>query len=67
MPQAHGFARHGVESGIGPELEITADRLNHAIDSAIEAGAEVFFNRRQLVRRSQFQLVEDCRRLGRQS
>ena len=42
MPQARGRAAW-VESGIGPELEITADRLNHAIDSAIEAGAEVFF------------------------
>ena len=32
-----------VESGIGPELEITPERLNHAIDTAAEVGAEVFF------------------------
>ena len=42
LPEARGRAAW-IESGIGPELEITADRLNHAIDSAIEAGAEVFF------------------------
>jgi alpha-galactosidase len=32
-----------VESGIGPEVEITVDWVNHAIDSAAEFGAEVFF------------------------
>ncbi len=35
--------RGWVESGIGPELEITVEQVNHAIDAAIEAGAEVFF------------------------
>lgn len=32
-----------VESGIGPELEITPEQVNHAIDVAAEGGAEVFF------------------------
>jgi len=32
-----------VESGIGPEVEITVDWVNHAIDAAAEFGAEVFF------------------------
>lgn len=32
-----------IESGIGPEVEITPEQLNHAIDVAIEVGAEVFF------------------------
>ena len=32
-----------VESGIGPELEITTDEVLHAIDSAADFGAEVFF------------------------
>lgn len=35
--------RGWIESGIGPELEITVDQVNHAIDAAIEVGAEVFF------------------------
>ena len=32
-----------MESGIGPELEITPEQVNHAIDTAAEVGAEVFF------------------------
>jgi alpha-galactosidase len=41
-PQARG--RGGwIESGIGPELEITVDEVNHAIDAAGAIGAEVFF------------------------
>jgi alpha-galactosidase len=32
-----------VESGIGPELEITTEQVNHAIEVAVEVGAEVFF------------------------
>ena len=32
-----------VESGIGPEVEVTVDRVNHAIDAAADFGAEVFF------------------------
>ena len=32
-----------IESGIGPELEITTEQVNHAIDAAMELGAEVFF------------------------
>ena len=41
-PQARG---HGgwIESGIGPEVEITAGQVFHAIDAAAEVGAEVFF------------------------
>jgi len=42
LPEPQGRAAL-VESGIGPELEITVEHLNHAIDSAIEGGAEVFF------------------------
>ncbi|MBI4553179.1 MAG: alpha-galactosidase, partial [Candidatus Latescibacteria bacterium] len=30
-------------SGIGPELEITVEWVNHAIDAAADIGAEVFF------------------------
>jgi len=42
MPQARG--RGGwIESGIGPEIEITEAQVVHAIDLAAEAGAEVFF------------------------
>ncbi len=42
MPQPRG---HGgwVESGIGPEIEITTEQVLHAIDAAAEFGAEVFF------------------------
>ncbi len=41
-PQARG--RGGwVESGIGPEIEITHDEVLHAIDCAAEMGCEVFF------------------------
>lgn len=32
-----------VESGIGPEVEITVEQVNHAIDAAADIGAEVFF------------------------
>ncbi len=35
--------RGWIESGIGPEVEITVDEVNHAIDAAGEIGAEVFF------------------------
>ena len=42
MPQARDRAAW-VESGIGPELEITVEQVNHAIDIAAEVGAEVFF------------------------
>jgi alpha-galactosidase len=42
MPQPRG--RGGwIESGIGPEIEITVDQVFHAIDNAAEVGAEVFF------------------------
>ncbi len=42
MPQPRG--RGGwVESGIGPELEITAEQVVHAIDVAADFGAELFF------------------------
>lgn len=41
-PQARG--RGGwVEIGIGPELEITADEVIHAIDQGSKVGGEVFF------------------------
>ena len=35
--------RSWIESGIGPEIEITTEQVNHAIDVAIDVGAEVFF------------------------
>jgi alpha-galactosidase len=42
MPQARG--RGGwIESGIGPELEITPDYVAHQIDNAAAWGCEVFF------------------------
>jgi alpha-galactosidase len=41
-PPARG-QRGWIESGIGPELEITPEQLTHSIDVAIEIGAEVFF------------------------
>jgi len=42
MPQPRG--RGGwVESGIGPEIEITSEEVLHAIDVAADFGAEVFF------------------------
>lgn len=42
LPQPRG--RGGwVESGIGPEIEITAEQVIHAIDTAADFGAEVFF------------------------
>ena len=42
LPQARG--RGGwIESGIGPEIEITADAVHHAITNAAAMGAEVFF------------------------
>jgi alpha-galactosidase len=42
MPQPRG--RGGwVISGIGPEVEITPDEVIHAIDTAAQVGAEVFF------------------------
>ena len=42
MPQPRG--RGGwMESGIGPEVEITVEQVEHAIDAAAEIGAEVFF------------------------
>jgi alpha-galactosidase len=40
QPRGHGG---WVESGIGPELEITPEQVNHAIDAAGDLGAEVFF------------------------
>ncbi len=41
-PQAR--SRGGwVESGIGPEIEITVDEVHHAIDAGADVGAEVFF------------------------
>ena len=42
MPPARG-QRGWIESGIGPELEITVEQVNHSIDEAAEVGAEVFF------------------------
>ena len=42
VPPARG-KRGWIESGIGPELEITVDQVNHAIEAAAELGAEVFF------------------------
>jgi len=41
-PPARG-RRAWIESGIGPELEITTEQVEHAIDEAAEIGAEVFF------------------------
>ena len=42
MPQPRG--RGGwIESGIGPEVEITVEAAMHAIDTAANFGAEVFF------------------------
>jgi alpha-galactosidase len=42
LPQSRG--RGGwIESGIGPEIEITVDEVYHAIDGAAAVGAEVFF------------------------
>jgi alpha-galactosidase len=42
MPQARG---HGgwVESGIGPEVEITPEQVNNSINAAAAVGVEVFF------------------------
>ena len=42
MPQPRGRGCW-IESGIGPEIEITEDQVWHAIDCAAEVGAEVFF------------------------
>ena len=42
MPQPRGRGCW-IESGIGPELEITEEQVWHAIDCAVELGAEVFF------------------------
>ena len=42
MPQARGRTAW-VESGIGPELEITPEQVNHAIDAAADGGAEILF------------------------
>jgi len=42
LPQPRG--RGGwVESGIGPEVDMTPVAINHAIDAAADFGAEVFF------------------------
>ncbi len=42
LPQARG--RGGwIETGIGPEVEITVDGVWHAIETGARAGAEVFF------------------------
>lgn len=42
LPQPRG--RGGwIESGIGPELEITGEQVLNAIDAAADVGAEVFF------------------------
>ncbi|MBU6361214.1 MAG: alpha-galactosidase [Chloroflexi bacterium] len=42
MPQPRG--RGGwIESGIGPEVEITSEYVLHSIDAAADFGAEVFF------------------------
>jgi len=42
MPQPRG--RGGwIESGIGPEIEITPEEVFHAIEAAGDVGAEVFF------------------------
>lgn len=40
QPDHHGG---WVESGIGPEVEITTEQVNNAIDEAALVGAEVFF------------------------
>lgn len=32
-----------IESGIGPEIEITEEEVWHALDSAVKMGAEIFF------------------------
>lgn len=42
VPPARGH-RGWIVSGIGPEVEITVDQVNHAIDVAAEFGAEIFF------------------------
>ena len=42
LPQPRG--RGGwIESGIGPEIEITTEQVFHAIEAAAQVGAEVFF------------------------
>ena len=40
QPRGHGG---WIESGIGPEIAMTAEQITHAIDSAADVGAEVFF------------------------
>ena len=42
MPEARDRAAW-VESGIGPEVEITTEQVEHSIDVAAEVGAEVYF------------------------
>ena len=42
MPEARDRAAW-IESGIGPELEITTEQVNHSIDVAAKVGAEIFF------------------------
>lgn len=41
-PPARG-RRSWIASGIGPEIEITVEQVNHAIDVAGQIGAEIFF------------------------
>lgn len=41
-PQSRGRG-DWIESGIGPEVEITVDEVNHAIDMAAAVGCDVFF------------------------
>ena len=44
LPPARGRDVGGwIESGIGPEVEITAEYVLHSIDAAADIGAEVFF------------------------
>ena len=52
MPQARG---HGgwVESGIGPEIEITPEQVNHCDRRGGGGGRRGFLHRRQLVRRAE--------------
>ncbi len=42
MPQVRGRGCW-VESGIGPEIEVTAEQTMHSIDMAADFGAEIFF------------------------
>ena len=63
MPQPRG--RGGwIESGIGPELEITTDYVFHQIENAAGLGKRGFLHRRELVCAAAWKLGNHCRRLA---